>query len=180
MKKNTINLSLRVISSVLLLAFTTMPAFAWVKDISLERVFVGDNIRVHQVDVKCRIVKSPRSLRRVVSSKGPWCSIDLPELCAENKIVAARKLCGYSATEFRDMIASGYNDFNDDSVAEKSAASKAKRRPEDIKSELLEEKMLIEERRIQIEQRRIELSRREISLKKKLTSMIETVGLDAS
>jgi hypothetical protein len=70
--------------------------------------------------------------------------------------------------------------FSDGSVAEKSAAPKAKRRLEDIKSEPPEEKMLIEERRIQIEQRRIKLSRREISLKKKLTSMIETVGLDAS
>jgi hypothetical protein len=180
MKKLTKNMSLRAISSVLLLAFTTMPASAWVKDISLERLFVGENVRIHQVDVKCRIVQSPRSLRRVVSSKGPWCSVDLPELCADKKIVAARKLCSYSASEFRELIASGASSFDDDPVVKKTATVNEKSKVENTKNDLLQEKMLIEERRIQIEQRRIELSRREISLKKKLTSMIESIGLEAS
>jgi hypothetical protein len=180
MKKFTINLSLKAISSVLLLAFTTMPAFAWVKNISLERVFVGDNIRIHQVDVKCRIEQKPRALRHVESTNGPWCSVDVPELCADKKIVAARKLCGYSASEFRQMAASGNNNFSDGSAVEPSAAAKVKSNLENVKSERLQEKKHLEERLIQIEQRRIELSRREISLKKKLTSMIESIGLDAS
>lgn len=180
MKELTINLTLKALSAALLLVGTITPASAWVKDISLERVFVGDNVRIRQVDVKCRIEQKPRALRQVESSNGPWCSIDLPELCADKKIVAARMLCSYSASEFRQMVVSGNNDFSDGTVVEKSVAPNAKGGRENVKSELLQEKMHIEERRIQIEQRRIELSRKEISLKKKLTTMIEAIGLDAS
>lgn len=180
MKKIIISSSLKIMSSVLLLAFTTTPATAWVKGISLERVFVGDNIRIRQVDVKCRIERKPRALRQVESTNGPWCSIDVPELCADKKFVAARKLCSYGASEFRQMAASEQTSFNDGSLINKAEEPSAKSNRDDIAGELLQEKMLIEERRIQIEQRRIELSRKEISLRKKLASMIEELDLDAS
>jgi len=180
MKIIFISSSLKIISSVLVFAFATTPASAWVKGISLERVFVGDNIRIRQVDVKCRIERKPRALRQVESTNGPWCSIDVPELCADKKFVAARKLCSYNASEFRQMAVSGENNFIDGSVLNKAEAPSPKSNPEDIAGDLLQEKMLIEERRIQIEQRRIELSRKEISLRKKLASMNEELGLDAS
>jgi len=179
MKTVTQILFYAVVSTVLL--GISNPAYSWVKDISLERVFVGENKRVHEVAVKCRIERKPRSLRKLVSSDGDWCSTELPELCAEQKIAAARKLCSYTASEFRELVvAGGLNQSTPAALQNASVGAADVTTVVASKAELLQEQMLVEERRIRIEQRRIELSRREVALKKELTLMIETASLDAS
>lgn len=167
--KKIINLSL--FAAAVLLAFYAQSANAWVQKISLERVFVGENVRVHEVAVRCRIQKKQRVMRKQVSSNGPWCSTDIPSLCSKSKISAARQLCKLNASEFT-ALASGKTEVpssvasQSDSKVESSTAPKA-----DSKQELLAEQMLIEEQRIEIAQKRIELTRREVGLKKKLSEM---------
>ena len=167
--KKIINLSL--FSTVVLLALYAQSADAWVRKISLARVFVGENIRVHEVAVRCRVQKKQRVMRKEVSSNGPWCSTDIPSLCSKSKVTAARRLCKLNASEFEAM-AKGKAEAAS-SLAQKSdlkveAVSELKA---DSKKNLLAEQMLIEEQRIEIEQKRIELTRREVGLKKKLSEM---------
>lgn len=167
--KKIINLSW--FSTVVFLALYAQSADAWVQKISLERVFVGENIRIHEVAVRCRIQKKERVMRKQVSSNGPWCSTDIPSLCSNSKVSAARELCKLNASEF-EAIASGKAEAPS-SLAEKSdskveAASEPKA---DSRKDLLAEQMLIEEQRIEIAQKRIELTRREVGLKKKLSEM---------
>lgn len=139
------------------LIITALPAMASVRSISLERTFVGENIRVLEVAVKCKLGKGKRKLRKVVSESKPWCSVDLPDVCADRKVVAAREICQYSGTEFQELLAT-----------KKSKVDKVialKESPDD----LIQEKMLIEEQRIRIAQLRIELKRKELALRKKLS-----------
>ena len=168
--KKIINLSL--FSTAVFLALYAQSADAWVQKISLERVFVGENIRVHEVAVRCRIQKKQRVMRKEVSNNGPWCSTDIPGLCSNSKVTAARQLCKLNASEF-EAIASGKAEAPS-SVAQKSDSkletvteSKA-----DTRKDLLAEQMLIEEQRIEIAQKRIELTRREVGLKKQLSEMV--------
>jgi len=143
-------------------------ANAWVKNISLERVFVGDTIRVHEVEVRCRIEKNTRPLRKVFSSNGPWCSVDVPDLCARAKISAARKLCKLNATEFKELVAS----VKQKPTSEELASVEVEQISEvDSIAQLKEEQLLIEGQRIEIEQRRIELTRQEVDLRKKLNEI---------
>lgn len=167
--KKIINMSLLFTTTVLLVLYA-QNANAWVQKISLERVFVGENIRVHEVSVRCRIQKQQRVMRKQVSSNGPWCSIDIPSLCSNSKVTAARQLCKLNSSEF-GAIVSGKTEAS--SVAQKNdskleALSKSK---VDSKQDLLAEQMLIEEQRIEIAQKRIELTRREVRLKKQLSEL---------
>lgn len=172
--KKIINLSL--FAAIVVLALHSQGAHAWVQKISLERVFVGDNIRIHEVAIRCRIQKKQRIMRKRVSSNGPWCSIDIPNLCARSKVSAARQLCKLSASEFAAMangevekpvVADATKESKSSVTAELTEAEQER----DSKQDLLSEQMLIEEQRIEIAQRRIELTRREVGLKKKLSEM---------
>jgi len=167
--KKIINLSLIAVS--VLLALYADSANAWVQKISLERVFVGENIRVHEVAVRCRIQKKQRVMRKQVSSNGPWCSTDIPSLCSKSKISAARQLCKLNSTEFA-ALASGEAEVPSSGKSQDNSNVKTLAEPKtDSKQDLLAEQMLIEEQRIAIAQKRIELTRREVGLKKKLTEM---------
>ncbi len=168
--KKFINLSL--FATAILLAFYTHSANAWVQKISLERVFVGENIRIHEVAVRCRIQKKQRIMRKQVSSNGPWCSTDIPSLCSKSKISAARQLCKLNASEFT-ALASGKADVATPAAQQSGSKVEGIAEPKvDSKQDLLAEQMLIEEQRIEIAQKRIELTRREVGLKKKLSEMV--------
>jgi len=143
-------------------------ASAWVRNISLERAFVGENIRLHEVQVRCRIEKKTRALRKIVSSNSSWCSVDVPSLCSRSKVAAARKMGKLNASEFRELAVSAQSQ----SVAGEVSAIQVVDEPEiDDADSLKEEQLLIEEQRIEIEQRRIELTRREVGLKKELNEI---------
>lgn len=148
-------LKVMVLVSVLV---AVSPAMASVKSISLERTFVGDNIRVLEVAVKCRFDKGQRKLRKISSTSNPWCSIDLPEVCAVRKVMAAREICQYSRTEFQDLLANKKSKKNNEKPTLKESAD-----------DLIQEKMFIEEQRIRIAQLRIELKRKELTLRKALS-----------
>jgi hypothetical protein len=157
---------------LILLGLQVSPALAWVKSVSLERTFVGNNIRILEVAVKCKLDNADRKLRKVVSSNKDWCSVDVPSICSDRKVMAAREVCQYSRAEFQALI--------DNKGAPKPAAAKsvvAKVSPQKAaigsgqsKDDLMQEKMLIEEQRIKIAQLQIELSRKELALKKQLSS----------
>ena len=148
----------------------TNGAGAWVKNISLERVFVGESIRVHEVQVRCRIEKNTRTLRKNITSGGQWCSVDVPDLCARAKVSAARKMCKLNASEYKDLIAKSESGGVSSEPALADVTDSVNTLSDDANS-LKEEQLLIEEQRIEIEQRRIELTRREVGLRKQLTEL---------
>jgi len=181
--------SLVFITGVILFV-SSNSVLAWVKNISLERVFVGDTLRVHEVEVRCRIEKKTRTLRKVVSENSPWCSVDVPSMCSKAKIAAARELCKLSASEYKAIveetaIAAATGDsvpkpveseasgeaVIDQSNNKASASEAVNSTNSDSRDELKAEQLLIEEQRIEIEQRRIELTRREVSLRKELNQI---------
>lgn len=155
---------------LVLLGLQVSPALAWVKSVSLERTFVGDNIRILEVAVKCKLDNADRKLRKIVSKNKDWCSVDVPSICSERKVMAAREVCQYSRAEFQALVD---NKDTPKPVAAKSAVSKTSPQKSAVgtgqsKDELMQEKMLIEEQRIKIAQLKIELSRKELALKKQL------------
>jgi hypothetical protein len=165
----------KVLIVLTLLGLQASPAMAWVKSVSLERTFVGDNIRVLEVAVKCKLDNADRKLRKVVSSSKDWCSIDVPSICSERKVMAAREVCQYSRAEFQELIDSKGKPVSKVASPSKPAVAKVSPKKAAIgtgqsKDDLMQEKMLIEEQRIKIAQLQIELSRKELALKKELTS----------
>ena len=140
---------------------SALPASAWVKSISLERTFVGENIRVLEVAVKCKLDNSKRKLRKIVSESKSWCSVDLPSLCSNRKVTAARELCRLSRQEFQQMIAG-----EGAAIKQGFVESKEQETANQLRDNLIQEKMLIEEQRIQIAQQTIELNRKELELKR--------------
>lgn len=148
-----------------LLMILALPASAWVKSISLERTFVGDDIRVLEVAVKCKLDNSERKLRKITSENKSWCSVDLPNLCSNRKVTAARELCRLSRKEFQQLV-SGEAKLE----AQASIQGDVQETEQQKKGDLMQEKMLIEEQRIQIAQQKIELSRKELELKRRLSN----------
>jgi len=169
--KNIINLSLLV--CITALGLYADGAHAWVQKISLERVFVGENIRIHEVAVRCRVQKKPRIMRKQASNNGPWCSTDIPSLCAKSKISAARQLCKLNADEFTALANAEAENLTTPVISDNSKDEQKA----DSKNDLLAEQMLIEEQRIEIAQRKIELTRREVALKKRLSEMADAPGV---
>ena len=152
----------------------TMPSLAWVKSVSLERTFVGENIRVLEVEVSCKTYRDARRLRQVVSADGPWCSVDVPDMCADKKIQLARQICDLDPEQYAAIAAAKKADVNSASVTTKSAqnaGSGEASAQEDSQENLLQEKMLIEEQRIQLEQKRLELRKKEVALEKQLSEI---------
>lgn len=162
------------LSIILLATSFALPSFAWVQSVSLERTFVGKNIRLLEVEVNCKFYNKARRLRKVVSENKPWCSVDLPSMCATRKIVLAREVCDFNPEEFDALIAAEKAGTKPAPALAKSAEKiKASETAANANSSenLLQEQMVVEEQRIKLEQRRLELRKKEIALKKQLSDL---------
>lgn len=169
---NTIILHVARLSVVLMCFSVAIPASAKVRTVSLERTFVGENIRVLEVEVSCIAVRKGRRLRKIVSENGPWCAVDLPDMCATKKYTLARQVCELKSKDFNALVESRKSKVNTASASsntsQKMASDTRSGESENVVS-LLQEKMLIEEQRIQLEQKRLELRKKELELEKQLS-----------
>lgn len=167
---------MKLASKVLLLStfiFLPIAAQAWVKSISIEKKFVGDNIRILEVAVKCNVDKTERKLRKNLTEKTDWCSVDLPNVCSSRKVKAAREICQYSRDEYRQLIADNKAESGSTpkAISQSSSSNNSNLSVDeklDTNQELMQEKILIEEQRIKIAQLQLELKRKELQLRSQL------------
>jgi len=108
-----------------------------------------------QIRVTCSDLNTRRFINRY-EEDGPWCAQQVPELCAAEVIDAATNVCSSS---FREALALE-NAKQVDSSRDTPEQSR-------IRSELMIEKVALQEQRLKLAERKLELRRREMNLQKR-------------
>lgn len=118
-----------------------------------------------QIGVTCTDYSARRMIVRP-QDEGPWCAKEVPEMCGEDRILAAIKVC---SDEYAEALQEKRN--ADDLAATQAEAEKLERR-----STLVREQLELNQRLLEIEQQKLDLRRRDVELQRKELALRERLA----
>jgi len=156
----------KIVIGLVLSGFILISVSAWAQDLepySLRSVwYIEDTERPYwEVRVTCNDHETFRYMVRYDKS-APWCAKQVPDLCDKEKVVVAFEMC---AESYIDIIAE----------AQRQQALEAEElaRRDRLKTELLQEETVLQERRRLLNNRKADLQRREQALRERERELSE-------
>ncbi|MEM7359530.1 MAG: hypothetical protein AAF431_10565 [Pseudomonadota bacterium] len=164
MKNSSSRVGRQLVWGLCVFGVTTGALALTAHSLTFKKYIEEDGRQFWQIGVTCTDYSARRMIVRP-GDDGPWCAKEVPDMCGEDRILAAIKVC---SVEYADALAKKQD--TDQLAAARAEAEKLERRSALVREQLeLNQQLLeIEQKKLVLRTRDVELQRKELALRERL------------